>query len=166
MKGLIKIIFSVILFFLPVMLVIGLVRKGLGADNFLPDTKTFIEIFNQFPDLSKYIQEDITDLNNTLGNWSLDSVNPLSDWKQVADCWGAVTTFEWNVGNWFIGIGKAFYALGQTLTYFFTGFGFLAPFLSNLSKLVILIFKLLYDFVSIPVQIMVWFFSWVFNPAL
>ena len=79
-----KVIWKVVLFLLPVLCVIGLLRMSLGADpdEFLPSYETLLKQFASMPDFTQMVRDAVDTFNTTqaqmVSAWSnIDSLDTL-----------------------------------------------------------------------------------------
>lgn len=111
-----KLAWSFILFIIPVLFVMGVIRMANQGweGSFLPSTDELITIFSNFPDVRSYLGDAITTFNNTryLMETAFSTINDF-------------VSFFVAIGKFFELIGNGFVVIWQILVYVFTVIGYL-----------------------------------------
>lgn len=147
-----KVFFAIFLALLPMVFLMGVSRVvllGYPAENFLPTPLEFVNMFNGMPDFMQLTRESFDKANQVINKFDALSVSSLSSvWK-----FSPITS----LGSFFNAFGEFFKALGDS-------FKWLGSCLVTSFELIWCGVEMAFNFVSIPVRFMVWFFGSLFKP--
>lgn len=147
-----KVFFVIFLALLPMVFLMGVSRVvllGYPADKFLPTPLEFVNMFNSMPDFMQLTRNSFDKANQVIIKFDGLSVSSLTSvWKL-----SSITS----IGSFFNAFGEFFKALGDS-------FKWLGSCLVTSFELIWCGVEMVFNFVSIPVRFMVWFFGSLFKP--